>query len=93
MPSWSDKCEGAPIPTHVPSASELADVLERALATARAHDSGWMNQEERRALMRARVAITLTLEHHTGSQEPGSTQAIYEANRHHADRVRRGEIG
>lgn len=93
MPSWSDRREGAPIPTHVPSASELADVLERALTTVRAHDSGWTNREERRTLMRARVAITLTLEHHAASPEPSSTQAIYEADRHHADRVRRGEIG
>jgi len=93
MPSWTDRREGAPIPAHVPSASELADVLERALTTARAHERGWTNGEERRALMRARVAIMLTLEHHPASAEPGSTQAIYEADRRHAGRVRRGEIG
>ena len=93
MPSWIDRSEGAPIPTQVPNAMELADTLERALAAARVHDADWGNQEERRALIRAQAAIALTLERHQTDPPLGSTQAIYGADMRQAERVRRGDFG
>ena len=47
--------------TDVLTSAELALALEAAARTARAHDSGWTNAEERAALKRARDAIEHTL--------------------------------